>query len=90
MSLIKQGWCCYLCGPQEHALGDVVSGGGDDTERDAGEDVGVVALSRVEGLAVHRHVGERGARWEHTAPLNPQNNTIATISIIYGFQWNGQ
>ena len=41
----------------------------DDAQRHAGKDVGVVALARVQRLAVYRHRGERRAGGEDGAAL---------------------
>ena len=60
----------HLRGPKEHLLADVVHAGGDDAQRHAGEDVGVVALARVQGLAVDGDRRERRARGEHGPALS--------------------
>lgn len=39
---------CYLCGSEEDFISDMLDGTSGDAEAHAGEDVGVVSLTRIE------------------------------------------
>lgn len=67
----------HLGGEQHEVLGDVDEAGAEDAEREAGEDVGVVALPRPQHAPVLRAVlGERRARREDRTLLEIRTNII--------------
>lgn len=59
----------YLCRNEENVLTDVAHAGANDAKRHSREDVGVVALSRVEGLALVGDGREGRAAGEHGLAL---------------------
>ena len=48
----------HLRGDQEDVISDGSDSGADESEADAGENVGVVALTGMKRLSVHRHRGK--------------------------------
>lgn len=59
----------YFAGYEEHFVGDVSDAAGDGGECDTGEDVCVVALTRVQRVPVDHHRLERTPRREHCPTL---------------------
>lgn len=83
-----QNWCvraAYLRCGEEEVLADVAHAAGSHPQADAREDVGVVALARVEGPAVgQRDWVERAAAGEDASTLH--NRTAPWDSLLVPLQ----
>ena len=73
-----------MCSDEEHLIGDVANAGADRPEPHAGEDVGIVALARMQHFPVVFHRIERTSGRENACTLE-QNGKISNFSYHIRF-----